>query len=154
VREIERKLVRELEKGLPLVPDPFGAVGKKLGLSAVEVLELLRGLGREGVVRRFGAVVNHFLMGYTANAMVVWTVEEEEIDGAGERVASRPFVSHCYRRSPAEGCPYTLYAMVHGTDKEEILRNVGELEETVGKEADGVFSTVEEYKKTSLTLME
>lgn len=154
MRETERKLVRELEKGLPLVPDPFEAVGKKLGFSAGEVLELLRGLGRAGVVRRFGAVVNHFVMGYTANAMVVWTLEKEEIDGAGERIASRSFVSHCYRRAPAEGCPYNLYAMVHGTGREEILRNVEELEELAGERADGVFYTVEEYKKTSLTLME
>ena len=154
MREIEEKLVRELEKGLPLVSDPFDAVGKKLGLSAAEVLELLRGLVRAGIVRRFGAVVNHFIMGYTDNAMVVWTLGEEEIDGAGERIASRPFVSHCYRRAPAEGCPYNLYAMAHGTDKEEIIRNVGELEELVGERAAGVFHTVEKYKKTSLRLME
>jgi siroheme decarboxylase len=154
MREAERKLLRELEKGLPLVPAPFEAVGKELGLSEREVIEMLRGLGREGVLRRFGAVVNHFLMGYTANAMVVWAVEREEVDGAGGEIASRPFVSHCYRREPADGCPFNLYAMVHGADRGDIQRNIGDLEKIVGKAPAGVFHTLQEYRKTGLVLME
>ena len=154
MREIDRKILKELEDGLPLVSDPFEVLGRKLGLSAEEVIELLQRLRREGVVRRFGAVVNHFVMGYGANAMVVWKIDEEEIDGAGENVASYPFVSHCYQRMPEEEFPYNLYAMVHGMNQKEIQLNVEKLEKAVGKAADGVFHTLEEYKKKSLTLME
>ena len=152
MREIEKNVLRELEDGLPLVSDPFEAVGKKLGLSAEEVIESLRRLTREGAVRRFCAVVNHFLMGYTANAMVVWKLGDEEIDGAGVKAASHTFVSHCYRRTPGKECPWNLYAMVHAMDQKEIRRRVEKLEEAVGRAAAGVFHTLEKYKKTSLKI--
>ena len=38
------RLLRELEHGLPLVPAPFEAIGKCLGLSESDVMERIRRL--------------------------------------------------------------------------------------------------------------
>ena len=78
----DRALLAALSDGLPLEPEPFAALGRRLGLAEAEVLQRLRALVERGVVRRFGVVVRHHELGYRANAMVVWDVP----DGAGRAV--------------------------------------------------------------------
>jgi DNA-binding Lrp family transcriptional regulator len=45
-----------------------------------------------GVIRRIGAVPNHYAIGYTANGMSVWDVPDERIDELG-RTASAGSIS-------------------------------------------------------------
>jgi DNA-binding Lrp family transcriptional regulator len=84
--------------GLPLVPRPYHALAEQLGLAAEEVMARLRRLLEIGVIRRIGAVPNHYALGYTANGMSVWDVPDERIDALGEAVGRLPFVTHCYHR--------------------------------------------------------
>jgi hypothetical protein len=46
--------------GLPLVPRPYDAVGAMLGVSGEQVRERLAQMLAEGLVRRIGAVPNHY----------------------------------------------------------------------------------------------
>jgi DNA-binding Lrp family transcriptional regulator len=67
-----------------------------------------------GVIRRIGAVPNHYAIGYTANGMSVWDVDDARIDELGARVGALEFVTHCYRRPRRlPDWPYNLFAMVH-----------------------------------------
>jgi hypothetical protein len=52
-------------------------------------------------------VPNHYRLGFTANGMSVWDVDDALVDQLGERIGQLPGVSHCYRRPRhAEGiCP-------------------------------------------------
>jgi siroheme decarboxylase len=121
----ERALLAALADGLPLEPRPFAALGERLGLGEAEVLETLRGLGERGVVRRFGVVVRHHELGYRANAMVVWDVPDDRVDATGRTLATAPGVTLCYRRPrrPPDW-PYNLFCMIHGRDREAVLRVV------------------------------
>ena len=69
-----------------------------------------------GAIRRIGAVPNHYALGYRANGMTVWDVDDAHVDELGEQVGALAFVSALL--PPAAACcrdwPYNLFAMVHG----------------------------------------
>jgi DNA-binding Lrp family transcriptional regulator len=119
----DRQLITATQAGLPLVPRPYDAVGAQLGVSGAVVRERLGGMLHEGLVRRIGAVPNHYRLGYAANGMTVWDVDDARVDELGEKVGALDFVSHCYRRPRAlPDWPYNLFAMVHGHDRSEVER--------------------------------
>lgn len=119
----DRRLIRATQAGLPLVPRPYDAIGAALAVDGAAVRERLAGMLREGIVRRIGAVPNHYRLGWVANAMTVWDVDDAQVDALGEKVGALDFVSHCYRRPRAlPDWPYNLFAMVHGRSRVETER--------------------------------
>ncbi|WP_416138496.1 Lrp/AsnC family transcriptional regulator [Halomonas sp. HK25] len=132
--DTDRAIVLATQAGLPLVPDPWGAVGRPLGLSGEEVRLRLVRMQESGIVRRVAAVPNHYRLGYVANGMTVWDVDDARIDRLGREVASLPGVSHCYRRPRhLPEWPYNLFAMLHGHTREEVERQAEELSALLGE---------------------
>ena len=119
--ELDRRIIRATQSDLPLVPRPYEAVGAALGISGEQVRERLQAMLEEGLVRRIGAVPNHYRLGFTTNGMSVWDVADERVDELGERIGQLPFVSHCYRRPRKPSVwPYNLFAMLHGRSRDEV----------------------------------
>lgn len=124
----ERRLVAATVEGLPLIQEPYAAVSQKLGISEIEVLELLRAMLADGRIRRIGAVVRHRRLGYAANAMAVWDVPDEQVAALARRLSREPAVTLCYRRARAlPDWPYNLYCMVHGKQKDLVTSEVQRL---------------------------
>ena len=117
---LDRRIIVATQEGLPLVPRPYHAIAKALGVPPEQVtLRLVRML-EAGVIRRMGAIPNHYRIGYRANGMSVWDVDDARLAELGPKVGALDFVSHCYhrpRRLPA--WPYNLFAMVHGQERSE-----------------------------------
>ncbi len=131
--ELDRRLVLATQSGLPLVSRPYHALGEQLGLKPEEVMARLSRMLDTGVIRRMGAVPNHYAIGYVANGMSVWDVADERVDELGERVGALSFVTHCYRRPRHRPhWPYNLFAMVHGKDKSEVAAQVAIILEILG----------------------
>lgn len=86
IDDLERALIVATQGGLPLVARPAHQVAEQLGISAEEVMRRLQNLLDNGIIRRIGAVPNHYVIGWTANGMRVWDVEDSEIDRLGELV--------------------------------------------------------------------
>jgi len=129
----DRRLVALLAKGLPLVARPYAAVARDLGLTEPEVIERITRLKLNGVIKRFGVVVRHHELGYTANAMVVFDVPEEDVGALGHCLARFDFVTLCYRRVRAVPVwPYNLYCMIHGTDRGAVLEKLAHLVDSCG----------------------
>jgi len=151
----DRALIAATQGGLPLVARPYEAVGAMLGVPGEQVRERLAQMLEQGLVRRIGAVPNHYRLGYTANGMSVWDVADEHVATLGPRVAALPGVSHCYRRPrrlPA--WPYNLFAMLHGTSRESVARQADEIAALLGdacRARDILYSTAI-LKKTGLRL--
>jgi DNA-binding Lrp family transcriptional regulator len=121
--DFDRRLIQATQSGLPLVPQPYAVVAAQLGVSEDIVRERLAGMLDEGLIRRIGAVPNHYRLGYTANGMTVWDVDDACVDEMGAKIGALPTVSHCYRRPRAQPhWPYNLFAMVHGHSKSEVER--------------------------------
>lgn len=142
---VDRALVRALQAGLPRVPRPYHAVAAMLGLPADVVMTRLRALLASKAIRRIGAVPNHYRLGWTANAMSVWNVDDAHVDALGEAVGALACVSHCYRRSRRlPEWPYNLFAMVHGRSGCEVIAKVDEVAAVLGPAAharDVLYST-------------
>ena len=140
---------------LPLVSRPYHQLADQLEISPQEVIERLARMLDSGVIRRIGAVPNHYAIGYTANAMSVWDVPDERIDELGARVGALDFVTHCYHRPrQLPAWPYSLFAMVHGISRGEVRAKVAAIAELLGADCrahDVLFSTAI-LKKTGLRL--
>jgi DNA-binding Lrp family transcriptional regulator len=153
--EFDRRLIAATQSGLPLVARPYEAVGAMLGVTGEAVRERLAQMIDEGLVRRIGAVPNHYRLGYTANGMTVWDVDDAQADALGERVGALPGVSHCYRRPRAlPRWPYNLYAMLHGRSREEVEAQRREIRALLGSASRGdeVLYSTAILKKTGLRI--
>jgi siroheme decarboxylase len=153
--EFDRSLIAATQSGLPLVPRPYEAVGAVLGVSGEVVRERFAQLLASGLIRRIGAVPNHYRLGYVANGMTVWNVVDTRVDELGAQVGALPGVSHCYRR-PRElpRWPYNLFAMLHGRSRDEVERQRSEVRALLGDacRADAVLYSSAILKKTGLRL--
>lgn len=153
--DLDRRLVIATQAGLPLVPRPYDLLAEQLGVSAAEVKARLAAMLEAGRIRRIGAVPNHYALGYTANGMSVWDVDDARIHALGEAVGRLDFVTHCYerpRRLPE--WPYNLFAMVHAGDRATVLARVEEIATLLGPACRGhdvLFSTAI-LKKTGLRI--
>lgn len=126
--EAEKRLLAALADGLPLVERPYAVVGADLGLAEAEVLAMLGDLVEAGIVKRLGYVVRHRPLGFAANAMVVFDVDEARVDPLAEAFLGSPAVTLLYRRRPAgPRWPYRLYAMIHGRDRPTVEDEVASL---------------------------
>jgi len=153
--DTDRALVRATQAGLPLVPRPYQAIAERLGLDVADVKARLSAMLSRGVIRRIGAVPNHYKLGYTANGMTVWDVVDDQVDALGEEIGGLPFVSHCYRRPRhLPDWPYNLFAMVHGHSRDEVAQMVAEIAGRLGpacRASDVLYST-QILKKTGVRL--
>ena len=155
MNRLDERMVRATQAGLPLVPRPYAAVANELGVREAQVIALLRNMLADGRIRRIGAVPNHYALGYRANAMTVWDVDDAAADALGRRVGALPFVSHCYRRPRRlPDWPYNLFAMVHGKDRAETANKISRIESLIGNRARAheVLYSTRILKKTGLRM--
>lgn len=137
--ELDRRIVLATQGGLPLVPHPYAVVAERLGVAEARVRDRLAAMLADGRIRRIGAVPNHYAIGYTANGMSVWDVDDAVIHAVGERVGALDFVTHCYRRPRhLPDWPYNLFAMVHAASREAALERVEEIAALIAAEFPGV----------------
>ena len=155
MNSVDDAIVRATQDGLPLVAQPYRAVAAMLGVSHDEVLARTRAMLADGRIRRIGAVPNHYALGYTANAMSVWDVQDDAVDELGRAIGALPFVSHCYRRPRRlPDWPYNLFAMVHGRSRAETQGKLEVIRERLGpalRAADVLYS-LRILKKTRMRL--
>ena len=128
-------VLRMVQDSLPDSPAPFRDIALACHLEESQVLELLRGLKQEGVIRRFGATLRHQEAGYECNVMVAWQVEpEQDIEEVARRRSERPEITHVYERRSCREWPFNLYTMVHGSSEKDCLNVVASLSRETGVE--------------------
>ena len=140
-------LVRELQRDLPLESQPFDAMADSLGLELDEFLQKAASFRERGIMRRYGARLDHWRAGFVANAMSCWQVSPERLIRVGNIIASHRKVSHCYERQTAPQWPYNLYAMIHGHTEEESHSIARQLSEEIGIADYLLLHSTKEYLK-------
>ncbi|HBN8045690.1 TPA: Lrp/AsnC family transcriptional regulator [Pseudomonas aeruginosa] len=114
-----------LEQGLPLASRPYRVLAERIGAGEDEVLEQVRRWDEDGLFRRFGVILHHRALGYTANAMLVLDVADAEVVAVGRALAHETIVSLCYRRPRRLPMwPYNLFCMIHGRERGEVERQI------------------------------
>jgi DNA-binding Lrp family transcriptional regulator len=137
----DQALMAALQPGLELAARPFAALAARVGRSEAAVLERIGAWLDAGIVKRFGVVVRHHELGYTANAMTVFDVPDDQVAAVGARLAREEGVTLCYRRARhLPEWPYNLYCMVHGRSREEVLPVIERLCRIAGHPCEALFS--------------
>jgi DNA-binding Lrp family transcriptional regulator len=155
VDEVDRRLIVLTQTGLPLTTQPYASLAEQLGISEAEVLQRMQAMLNQGVIRRMGAVPNHYKLGYRANGMSVWDVPDDQLMELGQQVGQLAFVTHCYQRPRhLPDWPYNLFAMVHAHTREEAMAYVAQIEALLGNACRGhdVLFSSRILKKTGLRL--
>ncbi|HPP05884.1 MAG TPA: hypothetical protein PLW88_00835 [Syntrophorhabdaceae bacterium] len=149
----DREFLKNIPEDFPLTIDPYDELAKKCAMNTDDLIERLDALKKAGTIRRIAAVLYHRNVSYTYNAMVVWRVEEDEVDEIGKKMALFPEVSHCYERDTGGYWKYNLYTMIHGKSKKECFDIVGRLSQHTGIKDFKVFFSKREFKKTSIRVI-
>lgn len=152
---IDRSIVRACQAGLPLLPRPYHHIAEQLGMTAEEVMQRLRVMQENGMVRRIGVVPNHYALGYRANGMTVWNVDDAQIARLGQEVGALSFVSHCYQRPRAlPEWPYNLFAMVHAQTRPEVEQKAALIAQMLGDSVQekAILYSTRILKKTGMRL--
>ena len=96
----DRLLINRLQRGLPIVPQPYAAVAAELGLTEAELLARLQRLLDTGILSRFGPMFQIERAGgrFTLAAIAV---PPERFDEVAAIVNAFPEVAHNYQRTHA-----------------------------------------------------
>lgn len=128
VSPIDLQVAHALEGGLELTSHPYAALAANCGLSEPAFLNRVSYLIEAGIIRRYGVIVRHRELGYTANAMVVWNIPDHEVSAIGAALGKQGCVTLCYQRPrQLPYWPYNLFTMVHGQDRAAVLSEIDDL---------------------------
>ncbi len=156
IDELDRKIVQATQAGLSLQTAPYTEVAGACGCDTQTVMQRMRLMLERGVIRRIGAIPNHYRLGLRGNGMSVWDVDDDKLIELGARVGRLDFVSHCYERPRHLPLwPYNMFAMIHGHDRDEVKDKLEQIVDLLGpdcKQHDVLFST-RILKKTGLRLV-
>jgi DNA-binding Lrp family transcriptional regulator len=129
----DRALIKLVEHGLPITSRPYAEIAQQLNTSEQDVITRLQRLIDNGAIKRYGVVVRHKELGYSANGMVVWNVPDERVEELGICIGKYDCVTLSYRRPRRlPEWPYNLFTMVHGSSREEVTQKVAEITESCG----------------------
>jgi siroheme decarboxylase len=154
LNEHDKDFVRELQKDLELIPEPFEKSAKRLGISLEELFARAKQYERNGVMRRFAAILRHRDAGFSANGMIVWNVPRDKVDEVGYKIASFPQVSHCYQRPVYEDWPYGLFSMIHARSIEAAEAMALQISNTVQIKDYRILFSSREFKKERVRYFE
>jgi len=129
----QKQLRAMIQDGLPIVSKPFELLAKTLNVCEDRIISTFNYWLEVGLIKRIGLITNHHRIGFTSNAMVVWDIPDNQVDGIGEAFKSTGLVSLCYKRKrhlPEWG--YNLYCMIHSRDRATVERHVSELVQQCG----------------------
>jgi DNA-binding Lrp family transcriptional regulator len=152
---VDRAIVQATQSGLALTARPYHDVAEQLGVPPEVVMRRMQAMHDDGVIRRIGAVPNHYALGWSANGMTVWDVMNDKVDELGQQVGSLEFVSHCYRRPRRlPDWRFNLFAMVHGRDRTEVEAKAKQIAVLLGLNcrAHSILYSTKILKKTGLRI--
>jgi DNA-binding Lrp family transcriptional regulator len=152
---IDKQIISATQAGLPLVSQPYQRLAKQIGITANDLMQRLTSMQENGIIRRIGAVPNHYKLGYKHNGMTVWDIDDTQIDRLGELIGQLDFVSHCYHRPRhLPDWPYNFFAMIHSKTEAGAQSQIQQIAELLGEHcrSSNVLYSTKILKKTGLRI--
>ncbi len=145
--EQDKNFIRELQKDMEIVDEPFVKSAKNLGITENELFEKMKHYEENGIMRRFAAILRHRQVGFTANGMIVWKVPEDRISEVGEKLGAFPQVSHCYERPTYSDWPYNVFSMIHCKTHDEAHEMAKTIQDQIHVDDYRILFSSREFKK-------
>jgi len=146
--EQDKDFIRELQKDMEIIDEPFVKAAKNLQITEDELFAKMKHYEDVGVLRRFAAILRHRQVGFTANGMIVWKVPEGRITSVGETLGSFPQVSHCYERPTYDDWPYNVFSMIHCKTHDEAYDVAKTIQDQINVDEYKILFSSREFKKT------
>ena len=139
--EKDREIIRLLQDGFPLTPEPFQVLGDKLWIDEMTVISRLARMSQTGTVRYIGAFFDSQKMGYVGT-LAAMTVEPENIGKAAAVLNEIPQITHNYIRDGKPNMWFTLLAK----DQQDLKSMVDEIKAKTGMTEILLFPSKRHFK--------
>ena len=146
--EEDKQFIRELQKDMDIIDEPFAQSASNLGITEEQLFEKMKYYESIGVMRRFAAILRHRQVGFTANGMIVWKVPNEKISEVGSKLGAFPQVSHCYERPTYPDWPYNVFSMIHCKTHDEAQEMAKTIQNQIHVDDYRILFSSREFKKT------
>lgn len=120
--EVDRAILDVLQSGIPVTPEPYADMAKLCETTAEDVHSRVQRMRSEGVIRRFGAILDSRSLGMSTTLAAV-DVVEESVEAVAAHLDSIPEVTHSYLR---EGHPNIWFTLV-AASRDDIDRRMDEV---------------------------
>lgn len=147
---LHHAVIRSAQYDIDMISEPFKKTVDELGIDYNTFFGILNELQEAGVMRRFASILNHRKAGFSANAMVVWDIDEEKGEAIGEKAAAFSAVSHCYLRPKYANWPYNLFTMVHGKSTDETNAIIADMALEIESKSYMPLYSSKEFKKVRI----
>jgi DNA-binding Lrp family transcriptional regulator len=107
--DLDRMILNEIQSDFPLSQRPYRDLGKRLNLSENEVLDRVKALQAEGIIRRIGGNFNSKKLNFKSTLCAA-KVPEGKLDQFVEAVNRYPGVTHNYLRNHEYNVWFTFIA--------------------------------------------
>ncbi len=123
---LEKTLLNDFQRGLPMTATPFADVAAQTGVSEEVVIDTLQSLQQRGLISRVGPVFAPRRAG--ASTLAALSVPENELDEVAGIVNEFAEVNHNYQREH----DYNLWFVVTAPDQSQVDRVLAEIESATG----------------------
>ena len=142
--DTDKRLLNLLQTEVPIAPRPWVAVGERLdGISEAEVMERVRALKTDRIIRQISAIFDTRSLGYESS-LVAAQYDAIRVDPAAAIINEHPGVSHNYQRNHAFNLWYTI--AVSPDSQLGLERTVQVLHETTGARSTLLLPTLHVFK--------
>ncbi|MCT7541219.1 siroheme decarboxylase subunit alpha [Aliarcobacter cryaerophilus] len=148
--ESHYKFIKLLQQDIEFKSEPFKFIVDELNISYDELFTTVQEFINSGVMRRFASILNHRKAGFSANAMVVWDIDEKKSQDIGEIAASFSAVSHCYLRPQYPNWKYNLFTMIHGKTEDDTQKIIEDIANKIEYRDKMALYSSKEFKKVRI----
>lgn len=119
---IKRELLKIIQKEFPLEERPFLKIAQKLNIGENEVIEILRDLQKNKIIRQISAIFNPWFFGHQS-ALFAFEVPLKRIKEVASIINRHPGVTHNYLRNHK----YNLWFILVSPPERNLLEEVKKL---------------------------
>ena len=133
--ELDCRILDALQNDFPLEQEPYEVISDKLKIPCEQLLERLRLLMADGVIRRIGASFDSRKFGYYSTLAAI-SVEPGIVEQASEIIEGFPEITHSYLRSDHFNIWFTIIA----SDNERLENIIKEIQSALSLESSQILN--------------
>jgi siroheme decarboxylase len=123
----DKIIINRIQSDFPIDARPYGVIARELGIPEMQVIERVRAMKEQGIIRRIGGNLVPHKVGFVSTLCAA-KVPEDRIDAFAQVVNRYTGVTHNYQRDNAFNIWFTFIA----PSREEITRNLDRIAKETG----------------------